>query len=538
MPSIVGSPIVVLLPTGASPGAQPAGGFTVPSGANLCLAFLGGSDDNGVTLTSLASNFTSSNFTVTNHPGFTGYGAQFGVAQINSSGSGKTITPVWSSGVVYGPTCTLVFMSVTDPATCIADLASEGATGRLFLDNSSGTTAVAGSVTSGATDLVFNYDCKYTTSSFIPGTPSGYTSLLTQADLGGATTRLSQANTPGSSTTSGTTVDTEYSSLIMAAVRDVGSSPQNVAPPLLTNGQTFYAPTVSLASGPQSVAPPLLTNTNTLYAPSVSIGTVQNVAPPLLTNSQTFYAPSVLEGALGQWLLDHPDAFMSQCVEAGDEAKFFSYTIVTPPATGSFTDGPYPNSTGVFEGPNAETMVIALSVNRVFVGNFTVFLYDQVGTQSVAPPLLSNSQTFYAPSVLRGAVNVLPPLFTNTNTLYAPTVVPQALTVSPPLLTNTQTFYGPTVVAGPLNVSPPLLTNTNTLYGPTVSGGTTTVIAPLLVNNQTFFGPTVVVGAVTVLPPLLVNTNTIFAPRVRHVVPPVPGEGRAPRLAIGIRIGL
>lgn len=81
-------------------------------------------------------------------------------------------------------------------------------------------------------------------------------------------------------------------------------------------------------------------------------------------------------GATGQWIIDHPGSFLFQCIEAGDEDAWFDWEQVTPPATGSWVEGPYADGTGVFEGPNATSMVILLRKNGVSVGNFTVFLYD------------------------------------------------------------------------------------------------------------------------------------------------------------------
>lgn len=82
------------------------------------------------------------------------------------------------------------------------------------------------------------------------------------------------------------------------------------------------------------------------------------------------------DGATGQWILDHPGSFMSQCIEAGDEDAWFDWETVTPPASGSWMDGPYADGTGVFSGPDATSMVILLRKNGVSVGNFTVTLYD------------------------------------------------------------------------------------------------------------------------------------------------------------------
>ena len=86
------------------------------------------------------------------------------------------------------------------------------------------------------------------------------------------------------------------------------------------------------------------------------------------------------DGATGQWILDHPGSFMAQCVQAGEEDDWFDWELVTPPATGAWTDGPYADGTGVFQGPDATSTVIRLRKNGSEVGYFTVFLYDATAT--------------------------------------------------------------------------------------------------------------------------------------------------------------
>lgn len=81
-------------------------------------------------------------------------------------------------------------------------------------------------------------------------------------------------------------------------------------------------------------------------------------------------------GATGQYILDHPDSFMAQCVEVGDEDAWFDWELISGPASGAWVEGPYADGTGVFEGPDATSIVIRLRRNDVVVGNFTVYLYD------------------------------------------------------------------------------------------------------------------------------------------------------------------
>lgn len=297
MPTPIGSPLVVVLPDTASPGAQ-ALGADVPSGANLCLAFLAGSNDAGMTLSSLGSNFTAAAFVVTNHPGFTGYGAQFGVAKVTSSGSGKTITPVWSTTVGYGPTCMLRFYSVADPDACVADLSAAG--GNLFLGNSGDNTPVTGAVNSATGDIIANFDTLYTTSSALPNALAApWSSVQTQADLRGATARLSERAGAAGTTTGTTSDNTAYSSLIVARIRDSGSPPPT---PVLSSPSAAQ-------TGPNSSSGQVTTDTGsgTLYwltttastatdaaikagsSQTVSASGVQNTTSAGLSPSTTYY---------------------------------------------------------------------------------------------------------------------------------------------------------------------------------------------------------------------------------------------------------
>lgn len=55
-------------------------------------------------------------------------------------------------------------------------------------------------------------------------------------------------------------------------------------------------------------------------------------------------------------------------------------------------------------------------------------------------------------------------------------------TLSPGLLTNSQTFYGPTIVRGTVTLAPGLLTNSQTFYGATVSQASPQTLAPSLLD--------------------------------------------------------
>lgn len=118
-----------------------------------------------------------------------------------------------------------------------------------------------------------------------------------------------------------------------------------------------------------------------------------------------------------------------------------------------------------------------------------------------------------------GAQNLAPPLVTNTQTFFAAAVT-AVNTVAPPLVTNAQSFPVP-VVTGANAVAPPLVTNVAVIYAPTVFQGAT-VLPPLLVNSNGFPGATVSTSAQTLQPPLVDASAVVFAPGVqRTIYPPV-----------------
>lgn len=127
-------------------------------------------------------------------------------------------------------------------------------------------------------------------------------------------------------------------------------------------------------------------------------------------------------------------------------------------------------------------------------------------TQNVAPPLLTNTPTFYSPTFVPGSVSLTAPLLTVTPTFYGPAL---SQSITAPLLTNSPTLHGPTLVKSPYNLTAPLLTNTPTFYGPTLAA-TYSLTAPLLSNPPTFYGPTFT-ASYSLTAPLLSITPTLYA---------------------------
>jgi hypothetical protein len=137
-----------------------------------------------------------------------------------------------------------------------------------------------------------------------------------------------------------------------------------------------------------------------------------------------------------------------------------------------------------------------------------VFQAPGPSTQTLSPALYTNTQTFYAATVTRGAVNLAPALVTNSQTFYSPAVA-QVTLVAPSLFTNTQTFYGATVTTT-RNLSAGLFTNTQTFYSPTRTSSNA-VSPSLYTNTQTFYSPTAT-RSNTIAPALYTNTQTFYSP--------------------------
>ncbi len=132
----------------------------------------------------------------------------------------------------------------------------------------------------------------------------------------------------------------------------------------------------------------------------------------------------------------------------------------------------------------------------------------------VLPGLVTNDQTFFAPTVAPGAVALTPALVTNSQTFYAPTVSPGPVGLTPGLITNSQTFFAP-AVASTYALTPGLVTNSQTFYAPTVAGegGDVELTPGLFTNAQTFYAPTAA-STYGLTPSLVTNSQSFFSPSV------------------------
>lgn len=179
--------------------------------------------------------------------------------------------------------------------------------------------------------------------------------------------------------------------------------------------------------GLQTLTPSLLTNSQTFYAPTVFSGV--QLLPSLLTNAQTFYGAAVaLPGVTAAYVLantaatgENVQGAMYEVAGLVDPGDYMTYSTVSGPTPGGGTLVTYIDGSFEYTGGAPAIWVIQIQINGVdYPETTTIYLYDQEST--LFPPLLTNAQTFYSPTVANAAAVVAPPLLTNAQTFYAPTV--------------------------------------------------------------------------------------------------------------------
>lgn len=133
--------------------------------------------------------------------------------------------------------------------------------------------------------------------------------------------------------------------------------------------------------------------------------------------------------------------------------------------------------------------------------------------QTLTATLYSNSQTFYAETVGRGAVDLAVSLYSNTEAFYGPVVAIAATSQGlsqADRFNNTEAFYAPSVGVGPVTLTPSLYSSSQTFYVPEVGVGSVSVYPSLYANDQTFYTQSVGVGAVDLAPSLVTNSVTFY----------------------------
>jgi adhesin HecA-like repeat protein len=268
-----------------------------------------------------------------------------------------------------------------------------------------------------------------------------------------------------------------------------------------TNGGTSYS--VGVADGSRTTAP--------------TAGTPFTVN---LTNGSP--ATNFQSGDMAIWAMciptdvTTPGQFSAHSVTATG-ATFGTATEFNEPDSGTGNDiGGFSAYASVTSGSStaAPSITVTATGTVTNVRGPIALIRLRETSQALTPSLFTNSNTFYTPTVAKGAVTLSPALFTNTNTFYSPDVTTsggvQTLTQTA-RFDNTNTFYSPTIRR---ILSPALYSNTNTFYGPTVTKGAVTLSPARYDNTNTFYTATVTRGAITLAPTLYTNTNTFYSATV------------------------
>jgi hypothetical protein len=251
-------------------------------------------------------------------------------------------------------------------------------------------------------------------------------------------------------------------------------------------------------------------------APTVNVAFTVN-----LTNGGT--ATDFQSGDMAIWAMciptdvTTPSQFSAQSITATG-ATFGTAAELAEPDSGTGNDiGGYIARALVTAGSStaAPSVTVTATGTVTNVRGPVALLRIRDTTQILTPSLYTNTNTFYTPTVTKGAVTLSPALFTNTNTFYSPDVTNTggAQTLNPSLYTNTNTFYTPTVTSAK-TLTPARYDNTNTFYTPTVTRGAVTLSPARYNNTNTFYTATVTRGAITLAPTLYTNTNTFYTATV------------------------
>ncbi|WP_238231009.1 SGNH/GDSL hydrolase family protein [Methylobacterium thuringiense] len=132
----------------------------------------------------------------------------------------------------------------------------------------------------------------------------------------------------------------------------------------------------------------------------------------------------------------------------------------------------------------------------------------------MAAPLLVDPDTFFAPTVRRGAVTLRPGAVATTTALYGPTVISGGVGLYPPRVTSAQAFKAPAIGRGAVTLSPGRANNAGSFLAPAVGRGPVTLRPALFSDPDAFPAPTVGRGAVTLRPGLVSPANAFPAPTV------------------------
>ena len=196
----------------------------------------------------------------------------------------------------------------------------------------------------------------------------------------------------------------------------------------------------------------------------------------------------------------------------------FSLSAAGGGGTQTLTPPLHTNSQSFYSPAVSQSSAPQSLTASLFTSSSTIFVPTVQASKALSAGLFSNANTLYSPTVT-ATKTLATSFYSNAQVFYPPAVSVGAVSISPSLYSNTQTFYPQTVSVGSVSISPPLYSNTQTFYPQTVSVGSASITPSLYSNTQTFYPQTVSVGAVSISPPLYSNAQVFYA----HVLNQVGG---------------
>ncbi len=200
-----------------------------------------------------------------------------------------------------------------------------------------------------------------------------------------------------------------------------------------------------------------------------------------------------------------------------DRVAIGAYWNNGAPVAGLYFDGNIALS-GAYSRALSDDEIVVLSANpwQIFKRpDSRIFVPVSAGgggTQTLTPPLHTNSQSFYSPAVSQSSApqSLTASLFTSSSTIFVPTVLASKV-LSAGLFSNANTLYSPTVTATK-TLATSFYSNAQVFYAHVLNqvGGPQNVVVPLLNNTQTFYSPLLSPGAVSVAPSLYANAPTFY----------------------------
>lgn len=149
--------------------------------------------------------------------------------------------------------------------------------------------------------------------------------------------------------------------------------------------------------------------------------------------------------------------------------------------------------------------LVNTAYNAAYKTIWADYLFETSGpsSQSLTPSIFTNTQTFHAATVDRGAVDLTSGLVSNGQTFFT-ALVSQSQSLGPDLLANSQSFFSPTLSTS-VTVTHSLFSNSSSFFTARVGQD----IAPAAISNsQSFYAPTV--AATYQIEPLLIESHLVF----------------------------